>query len=130
MEYRFISPPGDDFETEDPEVAVAPVLTEGADYWNNGAGGGVVEVGSEYDPLQLHVYYGGSDRFQLRYNPVEGAPLIAHAPSAPLSDEVVINVGGDPFRLDAGTLVPRPDAARIVRYFCETGEMSPDYDWS
>jgi hypothetical protein len=128
MFFRFLPPTDDEVESEDPAVVADAILHEGAEYWNDGAGGGVVEMGPEFDPLQLHIYHDGQERFQMRYNPREGAPLIARTSSHGGKD-AVINVGGDPFTLAADSLLPREGAARIARHFCETGEPDPDFEW-
>src|SRR5690242_12064871 len=102
MKFRFRVPDGESLDLSDPDPVIERVLHAGADFWNVGSGDAGLEMGSEYDPLVLELYF-GRGRFQVRYKPPGGWPQTAygadHAPRA-----AIINIGGTPKKLAAETL--------------------------
>jgi hypothetical protein len=127
MDFRFRVPDGETLALSDPTPVIERVLHAGADFWNVGSGDAGIEMGSEYDPLVLELYF-GRGRFQVRYKPPSAWSLTAHGPDhAPRA--AIIGVGGTPMTLKAETLLTRKATAEIVRHFCETGEKHPAYAW-
>jgi hypothetical protein len=128
MEFRFRIPTGETEKLTDPAPILARVREAGSEFWNIGSGDAGVETGSPYAPLTLELYFDGEEHFQLRYTTPGGDSLTALDPRHGKAS-ATIKVGGTPMKLAPGTLLPREEAAEIVRHFCATGEKHPDYAW-
>lgn len=130
MYLRFRSPTGAEFADDEALREVSErIVDAGADYWSIGAGDAALWSGNRFSPIQLQLYFDGTDHFQLRFVAPGAMPLISQAVSKDARLGATILVGGDPMKLAPGTLVSRCVAGDAARYFVANAAPDPGLDW-
>ena len=127
---EFFTPPDGGFiDNPDPTWLKHLVLEGGREFWNAGAGQGMMTFKADAGwRTTLLLTLDEALGFSLEYKDRERDAFISVRDPADLR-RVTTYVGGDPYLLAAGWFVSRQAAWDVVREFIETGERSARVRW-
>ncbi|HEX5182272.1 MAG TPA: hypothetical protein VFW19_03865 [Allosphingosinicella sp.] len=99
------------------------------DYWNAGAGGGLLYRGPVARDCTMAIYLVPGHGFHLVCD-TDGEALAATLRGDSDGRAArTINVGGDPMRISLRQCLPIHAAAAAILYFAERGRRTPDHEW-
>src|SRR4051812_38339137 len=125
----FVDPLAGEIEGFPLETLLARVEEARPDYWNAGAGGGLLYRGPVERDRTMEIYL----------VPGCGFHLIADTGGGPRAATVrgkgggggfeTIIVGGDPMRISRRQCLPTAEATAAIAYFAEHGRQAPNHIW-
>jgi hypothetical protein len=133
----YYSPDGEHTPNPAPELLRELVFERGQDYYDEGWGGGALQVlrhtpkAVEVLPGQpsLEFFYLEPHGFFLRFYPAAGGPLVPYDGSG--CERLVRHYyGGDPMPVPVACCVPRELAWEVVQEFCCSRKPSPVVHWT